>query len=800
MSLSKIPSYTSLQDGQFISISGPDGVTTSYLYDEQQRALYFKESQTLFPAFHGASHIAEDPIPGATCDTPGLMSSDDKCKLDALLQTRLGVLGFQGAGFPDDGGWMNGDIILAAGTEFISIERIGNVVRFTVDSPVPLNCACEGCTDLYWVQDETDVNSIRPPVCSGKLPSVNSYGELKVYSFPSTLLVDSANAKATLNNKGNYPSLIFKRYDDSLAPGSNEFELTLKRNSVNKTTTEIGWVFTPGATAKPQCVWFMGLDAAGNQRRFEFDVSADPAVLGSMLYRGNLITRQKAVVTSYTSNILSTNVYNCRMWDVDGQRPAGDTFTAKNAWQYANPESSTTGNNPRTLLLDATIDLLPIGTLVDIWFFKVGEVAGEPIRRYYFCHRPSVNPRNLWADHGEISFGDVLVARKDGTDVTAGTIPYELVSGLRDLERDEWGITGLSDTLYYFNVVEEAGTGQGVINEQSRAIVDTSIPALKVLQTVTTDGAKERPITVWSRRSAGNAYVKALIGRPELDTFSPYDIILRGPVDAFKEQYVYMMGKGTVQDLDYISITGVPFDSVPQFGTLKCISPINNRAFFFRYSKKMMGAGASGFDRIVLVSTEGAYQGSEGDVLELMPQDYTSLACRLEFGYDALTGLLTLQVKIGTLDMTKQYEQNATGSSDDYVRGLADGHTVSAIYTQAGTYSGVGTKPDTSPDSFVIYDGGLQTGGEFWNKLEIICREDQVWVWWNELLLPPSGTLSAQLAQPVSVSSPFFPIPTQTNQGKYGVRMWPGSYLRRLTVKSQLTSFSELRYGQLEIN
>ena len=214
----------------------------------------------------------------------------------------------------------------------------------------------------------------------------------------------------------------------------------------------------------------------------------------------------------------------------------------------------------------------------------------------------------------------------------------------------------------------------------------------------------------------------------------------------------------------------------------------------------MMGAGASGFDRIVLVSTEGAYQGSEGDVLELMPQDYTSLACRLEFGYDALTGLLTLQVKIGTLDMTKQYEQNATGSSDDYVRGLADGHTVSAIYTQAGTYSGVGTKPDTSPDSFVIYDGGLQTGGEFWNKLEIICREDQVWVWWNELLLPPSGTLSAQLAQPVSVSSPFFPIPTQTNQGKYGVRMWPGSYLRRLTVKSQLTSMSELRYGQLEIS
>lgn len=800
MSLSKIPSYTSLQDGQFISISGPDGVTTSYLYDSQQRALYFKESQTLFPAFHGASHISEDPIPEATCDTPGLMSSDDKCKLDALLQTRLGVLGFQGAGFPDDGGWMNGDIILAAGTEFISIERIGNVVRFTVDSPVPLNCACEECTDLYWVQDETDVNSIRPPICSGKLPNVNSYGELKVYTFPSTLLVNNAASKATLNNKGNYPSLIFKRYDDALAPGTNEFELTLKRNANNSATADIGWMFTPGATAKPQCVWFMGLDAFGNQRRFEFDVSADPALLGSLLYRGNLITRHKAVITSYTTNIISTNVYNLRMWDIDGQRPVGDTFTAKNTWQYANPESSTTGSNPRSLILDSTIDLLPIGTVVDIWFFKVGEVAGEPVRRYYFCQRPSVNPRNLWADHGEISFGDVLVARKDGTEVTAGSIPYELVAATRDLERNEWGYTGLSDSLYYYNVVEANGTGEGVINEQSRAVIDTSLPGLRFPQTVTTAGAKERPITIWSRRSAGNAYVKALIGRPDLDIFSPYDIILRGPIDSYKEQYLYVLGKGVIQDLDYVSVSGVNFDDVPPFGTLKCISPINNRAFFFRYTKKMMGAGASGFDRIILVGDEGPYLGGEGDVVEVMPQDYTSLACRLEFGYEEATGLMTLQVKVGTIDMTKQYEQNETGTVDDYIRGLADGHTVSAIYTQAGTYSGVGTKPDTSPASFVIYDGGLQTGGEFWNKLEIICREDQVWVWWNELLIPPSGTLSAALVQPISVSSPYFPIPAQAAQGKFGIRMWPGSAVRRLTVKSQLTSFSELRYGQLEIS
>jgi hypothetical protein len=57
------------------------------------------------------------------------MSADDKCKLDAMLGTRLGVLGFSGAGMPDDGGWLSGDIILAAGTEFISLERIGMQVK-----------------------------------------------------------------------------------------------------------------------------------------------------------------------------------------------------------------------------------------------------------------------------------------------------------------------------------------------------------------------------------------------------------------------------------------------------------------------------------------------------------------------------------------------------------------------------------------------------------------------------------------------------------------------------------------------
>ena len=109
MAIERVPSHSDLVDAQFVQISGPDGTVTGFRYDEQQRALYFKESQLLVQGIHGKTHIAEDPIPSATCDTPGLMSEDDKCKLDSLIGTRVGVLGFQGAGFPNDGGRADGE-------------------------------------------------------------------------------------------------------------------------------------------------------------------------------------------------------------------------------------------------------------------------------------------------------------------------------------------------------------------------------------------------------------------------------------------------------------------------------------------------------------------------------------------------------------------------------------------------------------------------------------------------------------------------------------------------------------------
>ena len=346
MAISSVPPASSLIDAQFIQVTGPDGLTTGYQFDEQQKALYFKESQVLFPTFHGATHIAEDPVPNATCDTPGLLAADDKCKLDALLQTRLGVLGFQGAGFPDDGGWMQGDIILAAGTEFISLERIGNVIRFTVDSPIPLNCACEECQQIFWVQDETDIASIRPPTCGGKLPGVNAYGEIKVYLFPESTIVDPNDAAVTLNNKGQFPAFIFKRFDDTIIPGAAEHEMILKRDDFNDAVTEIGWAMTPGATGVPEMVWFMGKDNDGNQIRFDLEPNSEPGVLGTLLYKGHLLTKKMGVITDFTSTILSTNQYTIKEWDVDANKAVGDIFTARNVWQYANPENPASGANP----------------------------------------------------------------------------------------------------------------------------------------------------------------------------------------------------------------------------------------------------------------------------------------------------------------------------------------------------------------------------------------------------------------------------------------------------------------------
>lgn len=477
----KVPDQSQLVDQQFIQIQGPDGLYTGFQYDEQTRTLYAKESQVIIPAFHGATHVAEDPVPEATTDTRGLMSASDKAKLEALTQTRLGILGFSGAGFPDDGGYLEGDVILASGNETLSIERIGNVIRFTVDTPLPLNCNCEECSQIFWIQDESDTTAIRPPSCSGKLPGINGYGELKIYQLPKNTVVNPSSPLNVLNQKGNYPALIFKRYDDAVTPSQAEFELILSRNS--NTTTRVGWAMTPGATGTAECVWFMGLDDDGNQIRFELDLKKEPDLLGQILYKGHTITRQMAVITDYTSVTLSTNQYRCKFWSVNKSKVVGDEFTATNVWRYNNPGNSATQLlNPQALVLDATSDILPVGTLVQIWEFQIGEVNGERLVQRFFSHQPKLNPGALWGLSDVIRFGDLLTTRSEipGVQPTELTASETNTSDIRLFERTKWGITGFEDRLILSDdgeLTASTDAGQVIISDSVMAIDTVGDPS-----------------------------------------------------------------------------------------------------------------------------------------------------------------------------------------------------------------------------------------------------------------------------------------------------------------------------------
>jgi hypothetical protein len=210
---------------------------------------------------------------------------------------------------------------------------------------------------------------------------------------------------------------------------------------------------------------------------------------------------------------------------------------------------------------------------------------------------------------------------------------------------------------------------------------------------------------------------------------------------------------------------------------------------------------------VVLINPQDnmQYAGDVGDIVELLHQEYSSHIVRVEFSYNPVSELVELQFKVGYLDMSLPYEEDIDDEdADDFVRGLSPGYAVSAIYSQAGTYSGIGSQPDASPEGFVCYDGGAQIGGdlnEYWNRLEIMLRDNQVWIWWNQLLIPPSSTLSSALSTPVSIDTPYFPIDLDQYRpfGKVGARLWPGATLRRFDVRTQITLYNEFTFGQLEV-
>lgn len=946
----KIPPKSQLVDQQFLRIAGPDGLSIGYRYDAETCTLYGKESEIIIPSFHGMTHIAEDPVPLATTDTPGLMSSSDKAKLDAVTQTRLGVLGFSGAGFADDGGFLQGDIILAAGTEFISLERIGNVIRFTVDSPVPLNCGCEECAQIFWIQDESDTTAIRPPSCAGKIPDVNVYGELKVYQLPESTVVNPSNPTTVLNTKNNYPALIFKRADDTVTPGQAEFELILSRNS--NQTTNVGWAMTPGATGTPQAVWFMGLDNDGNQVRFELNVEKEPNLLGSILYKGHSLTRQMAVVTSYSSSILSTNIYNCKMWSVNTAQPVGDEFTATNVWRYNNPENSATDLlNPRQLVLDATSDLLPIGTLVQIWEFELSRINGVRQVQRFFNQQPKLNPTTLWGVGGAIRFGDLLEARDEvpGVGPTELTANVDSVNDVRLIERTQWGLTGFEDRLLLaddgqllegtdegqvvrsdtvmsvntdddvdnptpnFKIVAAAafagatfvhnelagrqlvftdGPLQGVefmviensnstvtlhdpdnrggevlngnafnihivsktnepsgvtINNQYVADINPNIPGLVINETMPSSD-QERPVFLWHRGNHRNVYIKALIGRPDASRFPPIDVLLRAPIDSVDDQYFKILRRGTIEtgpfrnnEFVVVKGAGVGWKQLPSSGVLRIMTgKWRNETWKYQYKAafdrlddgavmligfsdrfpfdvdavpELEGTGVTGLtDATNATEIEEALMQTvpaNTTVVQLVHEDYTSPAVRLEFSVNDVTGAESLQMQMvaGILDMGRAYELNLDEDySDDFVRDFRAGTKVlSSILTQDGFITNGTETPDVSPEGFRVVDGGtlpvpVDGESELWNTLELMYRDGQLWIWWNGLLIPPSPSLTAAQTNPVTVSTPYFPIDPLYDLGKVGLRLWPGAIVRDVEIRDQLVSFNEFTYGQLELS
>jgi hypothetical protein len=514
------------------------------------------------------------------------------------------------------------------------------------------------------VQDETEVAAIRPPSCAGKLPGIDGYGELKIYLMPQSTIVDPANPTAVLNTKGLYPSLIFKRYDDSITPGEAELDLVLKRDSYNASVAEIGWAFTPGAGTAVQCYWSMGKDSDGNIIRFSLNAESAPGILGALLYNGHLLTKRMAVITDYTTQVLSTNQYTCKWWDIVNSSVAdNESFTATNIWQYAYPEG---GVNTKELVLDRTIGLLDIGTLVDIWFFKLGEVNGVPIRRHYFSCRPSVKAENIWSEIGGVEFGNTLTARLE---TTSGTFVGQVVSDIRNFEDSIWGLTGFNTPLYLLETdlgTGAAGTfstaGGAVIvadlSQQYRARVDLVFPGLVVEGLGETHGKyTQRPVCLWNRHEISACLATIALARPLTDgVYPPYDILLSAPIDSYDEVYATVIGKGDLtHDAGfYVILDGADFADLPESGTIRVLTGIPDQtgisSLTWEYTAKTL-VGLAGYNGHIALIGSTAYQGNVNDVVELLHQEYNSPCVRVKIERTS-DNKVNLQCMVGTLDMT----------------------------------------------------------------------------------------------------------------------------------------------------
>lgn len=809
----KLPDSSILQDAQFFTVQGPDNLYSGFQYNEETKTMYIKDAQVIYPSFHGMTHISEDPVPNATIDLPGLMSADDKAKLESLIQMKLGILGFQGAGFPDDGGWLEGPIIFASGSELLSIERMGNVVRFSVDSPVPLSCGCEECAQIYWIQDESEVSAIRPPSCAGKMPGANAYGELKVYLFPESTILDQNDPLATLNQKDQYPALVFKRYENN-TNYSGQIEMILRRNS--NLTANVGWAMTPGPqnTATAECVWFTGADEDGRTLRFDLHSETDPNMMGALLYNGHTLTRRMGIITGHDPSIGTTNQYKVKYWDIPNTQVTGEEFNATNIWQY--DQYTTTPQ----LVMDRSVQLLPIGRLIKLWEFNIPNTS---LVRRYFSDEPRLNPATVWTRSGSVTFGDEFVARTE-TDYPDAGGQVQIVDDLRTYEKSNWGIVGFPDPLYY-----KTGDGlvQGPINSLFSAEINYDLPGLEVVEredfTEEIVDRYERPAYLWHRMNHGNFYMKAFVGHPEQSYYPPIDILFRSPIDSFSDTYVSVVatgetgGTGPGTDNQYYCIVrGADWSDLPHRGTIRFLTQTRN--LVWRYDQKAFTNDADG--SLMLLSYEPLPEttfdsvnptAGEMSMAVVLHEDYDTYCCRLEFAVDTTPGgeSVQLQFRVGILDMEVPYELNVTDEFDNIIQGFREGsYSVSQWFFQDGFWSGPNTTT-SRPANFIAYPGGYVLGEEQWNKLELMCRDNQLWVWWNEMLVPPDAVENANISpSPVmEVDNPYFDLSGDSNQGvtpapvdgKVGFRLWPGAKMRNVVIRDQSIGFNELSHGQLEV-
>jgi hypothetical protein len=351
--------------------------------------------------------------------------------------------------------------------------------------------------------------------------------------------------------------------------------------------------------------------------------------------------------------------------------------------------------------------------------------------------------------------------------------------------------------------VSDSGTSGAAINVQHRAIIDTSLPGLTIVADDGTEPFSQRPVMLWNRTGLDNSMlIRAEIGRPDNNSFTPYDVLLHAPIDSYSNVYMKVVGTGTVDGVNYVRVKGVNFNDLPQRGTIRVINRNTGvRNHIFNFHNKLMFP-VSDDDSIALMASASdnrAFAGSANDVVELLHREYSAPCVRLHFVNDT-DGTVRLQFRVGTLGMDTAYEGDLSGYDDDFIRGMRPGYAVSAEYSQDESWDGVADQPSSSVDNFYIYNGGESSdGNEYWNVLEVMLRQGQVWIWWNGLLVPPSASLSASLASPVSISTPYFPITSGRTHGKFGMRMWPGASIRRVSVHTQPRQFSEFSYGQLTL-